>query len=814
MEIITSVLRKINKPGRYFAPFIEPVKIKGSDLDFKILIVFPDLFEVAQSHAGIKILYSVFRRAGFKVDFGFAPEKDFFKVAKDWGTLKSMMYGIDYSSFDLICVSFQYQLQYPAFLKMLELGKIPITSKKRKEGDFPLVVAGGPVMCNPEPISNFIDAAFIGEFEPSASKVVKVLKETKGRENILKELSKIEGFYIPETENDTNVSINKDGSLTYKTAPERAILSDLNYDIHSLFDAPIFAMRTVHDRFTIEIMRGCTRGCRFCMAGSFYRPHREKSLEKISEILDKVVQFSGYDEVGFLSLSAGDHSEITEILVESYSRYGKEISVSLPSLRTETLTSEIIAAIKKGRKGGFTIAPESGSERLRNVINKDNTNDEILEAVRKIFSNGWNGVKLYFMLGLPLETDEDLFETVALLKQICSLARTFGKKATVTASFSTFIPQPFTPFQWEKMASPKEIRAKQKIIIENLRNIKNLKLNWHSQATSTVEAYLSRAGREFNTVIEYVAKKMTALQTEDESFDLTLWDEALAHSGINPKETMKAKPLDLLLPYEHINMKIKREFLIKEREKAYRFEKTADCATAECGDCGTCDFNTVKPRLKEENPGKLNKKQRKEESLNRGNSYPYIFTISKKGRAISVGHLDFVSFLFKVLSLSGLKVLYSDGFHPMPRFSLAFPTPVGVETEGEFGTVWLTDAVDEEVVLKKLNSTLEATGISFGSFKQIEREMVKKVEKVLRTLPIQSYVVEFKDSREFENFKSKEGVVKTNEERLTLFFEHDTTKQGFLKLFENIEGEYHISKKSCRDKLLLHDTEGVLRELI
>lgn len=799
--MITSVLRNIEKPGRYFAPFIEPVRIVPDLSKPKILILFPDLFEMAQSHTGVKILYSIFHRSGFNVDFGFAPNKDFVSIAEKEGTLRSIMHDIDFRSFDLICVSFQYQLQYPGFLKILELAKIPLTSKERSGKNMPVIIAGGPVMCNPEPVSDFIDAAFIGEFEPASAEVISALLRAEGREEIIEEFSKIEGFYVP------------DGHAPGKVV-KRSILPDLNYDPESLFDAPVFAMRTVHDRFTIEIMRGCTRGCRFCMAGSFYRPHREKSAKNICDILDRVVKTSGYDEVGFLSLSAADHSEIEEILVESYGKYSRGISISLPSLRTETLTSKIVSAIRKGRKGGFTLAPESGSERLRKIINKDNTNEEIIEAVRKIFSNGWQNVKLYFMLGLPLETDEDILETVDLVRKICSLARNFGKKTGITASFSTFIPQPFTPFQWEKMATPQEIRAKQQIILDGLRNIKNLKLNWHSQEISTVEGYLSRAGREFNNVIRHVAENMQGLQTEDQSFESKLWDSALEKYGIDKNQTMKEKPVDKPLPYEHLDMRIERSFLLKEREKAYNSERTADCFEGNCENCGVCDFDTIKPILKTGSPESAKEPEKHEEITNRGNSYPYIFTISKKERAISVGHLDLVSFLFKVLAMNGLKILYSDGFHPMPRFNLAFPAPVGVEVKEEFGTVWLTDVVDEVEILDKLNLMLEKSGITFGMFKLIDREQIKKVEKVLRTVPVQSYLAKFKDLSDMNKIAEILDVVEKNDQDISIMFDHKTESGGVLKLFENVRNDFHLIKKSYHDKLLIHDTEGVLKNLI
>lgn len=802
MKLITSFLRRIEKPGRYFAPFIETVKIKTDPNKPKVLILFPDLFEMAQSHTGVKILYSLFNRRGFLVDFGFSPQKDVFEEAKKSGGLTSMMHGVNYRDFDIIAVSFQYQLQYPDFLKIMDIAGIPIHSKDRiNSSDYPIIWSGGPVMCNPEPMADFIDMVSIGEFEPYAEEFMDVLENIKEKQKRIEAFSKIPAIYIPSKHDENSVKINPDGSLSGIEA-RRAVLKDLNYDPDSLFDAPIFAMRTIHDRFTIEIMRGCTRGCRFCMAGMFYRPHREKSAENICEILDRVVRTSGYDEAGFLSLSAADHSEIEDILVRSYSRYSRKISVSLPSLRTETITPKIAQAIRKGRKVGFTLAVESGSDRLRKMINKGNSEEDLLNALNTIFSNGWQAVKLYFMLGLPHEEEEDLFETVELVKKMCNYVKRFGKKAMISASFSTFVPQPFTPFQWEKMSSPAEIKAKQKIIIDNLRGIRNLKLSWHDQEISTVEGYLSRAGREYGKVIEFVAKNMKGLQTEDESFDPALWDEGLAYAGIDPESTYLEKPLDKPLPYEHIDLRIDRRFLLKEREKAFNFQETPDCAkTGICNKCGACDFKEIRPLKFTGKALDENETFEIPEKSNKTNSFPYVFSLSKHGNSISVGHLDLVSFLFKALSLADLKVLYSDGFHPMPRFNLAFPAPVGVEVDEEFGSVWLTEEVNEAETLEKLNSILENSGIEFLSFKLIEREHIKEVEKYLRTLPVHSYTVKFYDAADYRKMKPQLSVLESNEDTLELTFEHVAELGGVMKCFAGIEGDYHVRKLSYRGRL-------------
>jgi len=791
--MITSLLRKIEKPGRYYAPFINMDERPVDENAPKVLILFPDLFEVAQSHTGVKILYSLFRRGGFTADFGFAVSTDFEEQITLNGKMTSMMHGIDFRDFDLICVSFQYQLQFPNFLKILDFAKIERKSEIRKtDAKSPIIISGGPAMSNPEPITDFVDAAFIGEIEPAATALCDSFKE-KERSARLEKMSKIEGFYFPQRD-APNIKIEKDGSLSGQSV-KRVIQNDLNNDNDVTFDCPVFSIRTVHDRFTTEIMRGCTRGCRFCMAGMFYRPHRERSAKNICGMLDKVVSSSGYDEAGFLSLSAADHSEIEEILVESMGRYGRDISISLPSLRTDSLTEKIIDTIKNGRKGGFTLAPESGSERLRKIINKGNTSEDLINSAKLIFTNGWKHIKLYFMLGLPLEEDEDIVETVELVQQICKIARGFGKKASITASFSTFVPQPFTPFQWEKMATPEEIRAKQQIIIDNLRGIRNLKLNWHNQEVSTIEGYMTRGGRELNAVVAAVADKMTGLQTEDYHFNIRLWHDAMDEQKIDKAALLTERSTSEIMPFEHIDLLIDRKFLLKEKEKAYKLEETPDCAFNDCQQCGACDFKEVKPMI---NTGEVESSPRRspeEDLTNRGNCDPWVFTFSKKGRAISIGHLDMVSFMLKGISMSGLKVLYSEGFHPLPRFSLIYPAPVGLEIEEEHGTMWFTQDYSAADILSRLNKTFAGSGIEFSAVVPVEREKIKKFEKSLRTVKYQHYSITFQKEDDFNTYKEILTVESSDPETLTIDFEHLTEKGGALKLFKEAKGEFHVIKR-------------------
>lgn len=778
MEVTTSLLRAIEKPGRYFAPFYSRHQGEFTGNEPKILIVFPDLFEVAHSHTGIKILYHLFRKHGAFVDFGFAFRQDIEPALRRDGKLISFMHGIDYRDFDLICVSFQYQLHFPTLLRMLTVAGIPVEKSARGK-DMPIIAGGGPAMINPEPMLDFLDYAFIGEVEPVARDIVEVLKASSGRAERLSGFGETSGFY--------------DGTKPVK----RSIAADLDEPGIVPSDMPVFGLRTVHDRYIIEIQRGCTRGCRFCMAGFLYRPHRERSASEIVRNLSDNAHVCGCSEASFLSLSAGDHSQIKELLEYSYSDAERGFSVSLPSLRPETLTDDIVRLVSKGRKGGFTLAPESGSERLRNLINKGNTKEDLYDAVRRVFTGGWRSVKLYFMLGLPTENDEDIKETIALVFEICSIARRFGKKTMVTASFSTFVPQPFTPFQWEAMLSESEIDRRQKMIREGLSRIGNLKLDWHDRRVSLTEGMLSRADRRFGKVIKNVAEKMIDLQSWDDTFNYSMWLDSMREADLSVEEAIGARDTTVPLPYSKIDIGVTNEFLLKEREKAYKFELTPECASGNCGDCGVCDHKLIKPHLKSQTdktaPASSTKAGHSDStSFNRGNAWPYIFTFAKRGRATSIGHLDLVDFIIKGMISSGLNLLYSEGFHPMPRFNLANPLPVGVESDADAGFIWFTQRLTEKEILDKMNYIFKGSGLEFLRFRLLDPDEVKPFEKAARTVERIPYTARFENAADADRFVQVEALENIIRTELTVNFIHSLSKGSVMNFFEGIEGGFHL----------------------
>lgn len=595
------ILKKVEKPARYLGNEINAVHKDTSNPELvRYAHCFPDLYEVGMSHLGSHILYDVINKEdGVFCERVYAPQVDMEEKMRENNI---PLFGLESREsirhFDIVAFTLQYELCYTNILNMLDLAGIPLLKEDRKEGD-PFVLVGGSCAYNSEPMTDFIDAALLGEGEEMNIEVINEYKAWKKsgepREKFLERIAKIDGVYVPSF---YDVEYNEDQTIKSVTPnrecanphPRKRIIRDMNkVEYPERFIVPY--IDTVHDRIVLEIFRGCTRGCRFCQAGMIYRPIREKNFARLKEILEKLIKTTGYDEISLVSLSTSDYSqlaELTDYLVEEYAT--KNVGISLPSLRLDNFSMEIANKIQKVRKSGLTFAPEAGSQRLRDVINKGITEEDLARASRQAFEMGWNNIKLYFMIGLPTETYDDLdgisdlaYEVVDIYKDVHN--GKFKGKFNVTVSTSTFVPKPFTPFQWNPQDMKSSVIEKQRHLVKKLKN-RNITYNYHDSDTSLMEAVFARGDRRLGKVLLRAHELGAKFDGWDEHFDLEIWKQAMEECGLDISfYAHRTRELDEVFPWDHIDVGVSKKFLIREAEKALKGEITPDCRKG-CNGCG------------------------------------------------------------------------------------------------------------------------------------------------------------------------------------------------------------------------------------
>lgn len=595
---IEEMLSRVEKPARYTGGELNAI-IK-SNAKLKFALCFPDVYEIGMSHLGSRILYHVLNRMeDVACERCFAPWTDMERELRAANlplfTLESKR---PLNECDVIGFSLLYEMCYTNILLMLELAGIPALAHERGE-DMPLVICGGPCACNPEPVAAFMDAALIGDGEELTEEVVLTCMKAKEqglkKSELLLALSKIEGVYIPsfyEPVNDENgrfLGIKR----IEECAPlrvRRRVVRDL--DRAAYVGEPIVPfLNIVHDRVAIELFRGCTRGCRFCQAGFIYRPVRERSEETLMRQARELVSCTGYDEVSLFSLSSGDYSDIHRLVLDISNELGEQkVSISLPSLRIDAFLKEDLERMQSVRKSGLTFAPEAGTQRLRDVINKGVTEEDLLRSVSEAFAAGWSAVKLYFMIGLPTETQEDLDGIADLAKKVCAAYYAVpkdkrAKGLRVSVSASSFVPKPFTPFQWEPQSTKAELVEKQRYLRALFKGIRGAELNYHAPDLSMLEAVFARGDRELSRVLQSAYQKGCRFDSWDEHFSKNAWDEAFAECGVDPAAyAHRRRELDEPLPYDHIDMLVTKEYLKIEHARALNAAKTKDCRNG-CNGC-------------------------------------------------------------------------------------------------------------------------------------------------------------------------------------------------------------------------------------
>lgn len=596
-----ALLNSVEKPARYTGSEMNAQVKPFASADVTFAFCFPDTYEVAMSHLGMKILYGILNDLPYAVcERVCMPWVDMLAKMKEQNVpLCSLESRTPLKEFDIIGFTLQYEMSYTNILEMLHLGGVPVKAAERSESD-PIVVAGGPCAFNPEPLHQFIDAFMIGDGEDVIVELTDIIRECRkngvSRRECLKKLASLRGVYVPSLYRD---EYNENGTLKSITpiednVPQR-VLKCIVTDFENAYvptHPPVPYVQVVFDRIMLEIMRGCTRGCRFCQAGMLYRPVRERSVDRLVEVARESVENTGYEEISLSSLSSSDYSCISQLAEKlSEELKDKRVSLSLPSLRVDKFVQDTLTHTQKVKKSSLTFAPEAGTQRLRDVINKNVTEEDLSNTLTNAFSNGWNAVKLYFMTGLPTETDEDLLGIAEMAKLAANAYYSVPKQQRVkglrvTCSASVFVPKPFTPFQWCAQDRPEEVLRKQHMVKDAFRPLKSAAFHYHDSGVSQMEACFAVGDRRLSNVLYRAWELGCLLDGWTEQFRYDLWKQAFDDCGLSIDfYAHRVRGLDEVLPWDHIDAGISKAFLKREYEKAMRAETTRDCREG-CNGCG------------------------------------------------------------------------------------------------------------------------------------------------------------------------------------------------------------------------------------
>lgn len=682
------LLGSVFKPSRYINNEINSFHKTPSETKVNFCLTFPDVYEVGFSHLGLKILYTILNtNEDCMADRAFTPWPDFAdKLKSENIPLFAIESKIPLKNFDVVGFTLQTELTYTNILYTLEAANIPIWSKDREEED-PIILGGGPTSTNPKPLADFFDAFLIGDGEEAILEIKQVLFETKGKSRAtrIQALDKVKGIYLPHFKQNKVIQARKYMKLSDDAGHENQLVP---------WTEP------THYRYVSEIMRGCSRGCRFCHAGMFYRPVREKKPEHIIKNLLREIDQYGWSEASLSSLSSSDYSCIKEILLQLFKELSKrKTSLSLPSLRVDSLDEQIIKLLNALRQSGLTIAPEAGSQRLRDIINKNISEEEILEGVKIAMDNGWRLIKLYFMIGLPYEIQEDIEGIIQLVNTILDLAK---HRIKINITISPFVPKSFTPFQWAGMNSKEVLKDKATHVKNYFKKNRNVKISYHEIQTSQLECILGRGDRNVSTLIYEAYLNGAKFDGWSEYWDFSNWQKAIDKIGFNWDGGLMEIPIQNELFWDNIDIGIDKKFLLNEWKKASEEKVTEDCRNGKCSACGICTgnvkniFQTKSNDLNIEFP-EISKIQIQQKQ------WIYRVFYAKLGVMRFVSHLDLTRMTQNFLRASKLPLIYSQGYNIHPKLNFGPPLSIGVEGEKEYFDIYLTERTDIAEIRERLN---------------------------------------------------------------------------------------------------------------
>lgn len=750
----SEALHNCTKPYQYVGGEFLSYNKDFDSADVRLLLAFPDKYEIGISNLGVRVLYEqVNKTENYMADRVYAPEPDFKPTP-----LYALESKRNAKDFDVIGFSLQWELAYPTVLKMLEMAGVPYKNSERKD-EHPIIIAGGPCTFNPLPMSDFIDAFIIGDGEDVIIEICDVMNQTKNlsRREKLEALSKLEGIWIKGVNNGVSKRVVQ---LKPETAPVRY---------------PIPFSSSVQDRAVVEIRRGCGRMCRFCQPGHVTLPIRERKGEEIVELVKELVKNTGYDEYSLLSLSSNDYSNINEVIKELAIDFNKKkISVSLPSQRIDGFNLELANLVQSVRKSTMTLAPEAGSQRLRNVIKKNISEEQILNAVLTLYENGWSKIKFYFIAGLPTETLEDMDEMARLLSTIRYRTKLLKKEKglkhgfDITCTLSIFVPKPFTPFQWCGQTDLDEVTEHIKYLKSKTDKIKGVKINYHEKYVSQIEAVMTRGDDSLCKYVEALYKKGCYLDGWGEYFDKNVWSETAEECGISLKDlAMKSFAIDEDLPWDFINIGVSKDWLISEYNSAFNQPSELNIQPTcehKCVNCGVCPQLKVKKVLAPEYKSSVSTDdiipaERKDPSVCTPDCnrvlHKYRLKITKKGILKYFSHLDWQNTFLKALSRTNLNIAFSMGFNPTMKVSMGVALPLFVESEGELIDIELLEDTSIDKIKQELEKVLHENA------KLID---VKKLDKsstsIDTTVVWAEYKVDFSDSNLYKTENIKYNVDK------------------------------------------------------